>query len=90
MALARRCFVNLSLCFSIMDGEYSTNGGLYQQTADTITDWAIQLDLSSPYALSSGLSTIAFEINGEGLHWQGDMLLSIMFASSTTTAATDL
>ena len=66
------------------------NGGFYQQTADTITDWAIELDMGSPYALSAGLSTIAFEINGSGVHWQADMLLSIMFASSTTTASSAL
>ena len=66
------------------------NGGLYQQTVGTISDWAIELDLSSPYALSTGLSTIAFEINGEGVHWQGDMLLSIMFALFISTAAPDL
>ena len=65
------------------------NRGSYQQTTTTITDWAIELDLSSPYALSSGRSTIAFHVDGEDVHWQADMLLSIMFTLYATTAATD-
>merc|ERR1719295_716620 len=48
---------------------------LHADTADTITDWAIELDMGSPYALSAGLSTIAFEINGSGVHWQADMFM---------------
>ena len=72
----------------MMDDKYEWES--YQQTTDTITDWAIQLDMGSPYALSAGFSKIAFAINGSNVHWQGDMLLSIMFASSTSTAATDL
>ena len=67
----------------------SMKGGLYQQETATITDWAIELDLSSPYALSTGRSTIAFDVNGEDVDRQADMLLSIMFASTTSTTFSD-
>ena len=39
-------------------------------------DWAIEVDLSESYALSTGVSTISFELDGEKINKQGDILLS--------------
>ena len=46
------------------------------QTSTAIEEWGIEVDLSSPYALSSGLSTITLELDGQRDVTQADMLLS--------------
>ena len=49
------------------------------QTSDVIEDWAIEVDLSGAFALSSGLSSISFTIDGAGvLNSEADMLLSVI------------
>ena len=48
------------------------------QTSFAIEDWAIEVELSDAFALSTGLSSIKFEVNGERLDAQCDALLSVL------------
>ena len=58
------------------------------QRSTAIEEWGIEVDLSSPYALSSGLSTITLELDGQRDVTQADMLLSSFFVFSLCIPAT--
>ena len=59
-----------------MDSECALK--MYIQRSDEIEDWAIEIDLSGAFALSPGLSTISFTIDGARVNDQADMLLSVL------------
>ena len=66
--------MKFSFLFSI-DNDFVRKCGI--QTNVLIEDWAIELDLNGPFALSSGVSTVSFVIDGKKANdKQGDMLLS--------------
>ena len=48
------------------------------QRSDEIEDWALEVDLSGAFALSPGLSSISFTIDGERVNGEADMLLSVL------------
>jgi len=54
-----------------------------------IEDWAIQLDLSSDFALSAGRSTISFEIDGRKIKYQADIFLGFGDGTKLITFALD-
>ena len=70
--------MTLSLSFSpsLLSVDRKCDWKLGIQRDTTIVDWAIELDLNGPFALSSGESSLSFTIDGEKVNSQGDILLS--------------
>ena len=64
-----------NLFFSIlMDSECET--GMCIQRSTPIEEWGIEVDLDAPYTLSSGVSTITFDLQGKRDTSEADLLLS--------------
>lgn len=60
---------------------------IYVQPTTKINWWAIELHMSDSYALSSGVTTLRFEIDGRRKDWQeGDMLLSAIHLNYSTSS----
>ena len=49
---------------------------LHKQRSELIEDWAIEIDLHAPFALSTGFSSLSFQVDGRRVNSQADILLS--------------
>ena len=55
-----------------------TADSLYPQTSDEIEDWAIGIELSSSFAVSTEVTTLSFKLDGERVNDDADLLFSIL------------
>merc|ERR1719295_2151715 len=62
---------------------------LSAQKSDEIEDWAIEVDLSDAFALSSGLSSISFTIDGERVNSEADMFMGFGDGDQSISFSTD-